>query len=65
MAKPMGLETKGNVSGCVVTGPSEKAVEHVAEKYRGTATDQREMEVLGKQQVLRVSFVGWDNDIVI
>ena len=27
---------------------------HVAPKYLGTATDQRDMSVLGRQQVLRV-----------
>ena len=29
-------------------------VSHVAPKYLGTATDQRDMSVLGRQQVLRV-----------
>ena len=29
-------------------------VAHVAPKYLGTATDQRDMSVLGRQQVLRV-----------
>jgi hypothetical protein len=30
-------------------------VVHVAEKYRGTTTDEADMAVLGKKQVLRVS----------
>ena len=29
-------------------------VSHVAPKYLGTATDQKDMSVLGRQQVLRV-----------
>lgn len=29
-------------------------VAHVAPKYLGTATDQKDMSVLGRQQVLRV-----------
>jgi hypothetical protein len=30
-------------------------VSHVPEKYRGTAADRRDMTVMGKKQVLRVS----------
>jgi len=30
-------------------------VSHVPEKYRGTAADRRDMTIMGKKQVLRVS----------
>lgn len=33
----------------------DDSVSHVPEKYRGTAADRRDMTVMGKKQVLRVS----------
>lgn len=33
----------------------DDTVSHVPEKYRGTAADRRDMTVMGKKQVLRVS----------
>jgi hypothetical protein len=33
----------------------DDGISHVPEKYRGTSADQRDMIVMGKKQVLRVS----------
>lgn len=47
----------GNTSGSrspVDTDVFDNNVSHVAEKYRGTDADHKDMSVLGKKQVLRV-----------
>jgi hypothetical protein len=51
----MAVETKGNISRIVSDEAFEHDSGHVAEKYRGSAADKRDMEIMGKQQVLRVS----------
>lgn len=53
--KVMELEPRSKVVGYVATAESRHVDGHVAEKYRGSAADRREMEMMGKQQVLRVS----------
>ena len=59
-AKSMELDDiKGNSNGNIQTvfikdEEDPNHVSHVAPKYLGTATDQRDMSVLGRQQVLRV-----------
>ena len=53
--KVMEFENKSKVSGYVATAEPGHVGSHVAEKYRGSAADRREMEMMGKQQVLRVS----------
>lgn len=52
-------DIKGNSNGNIQTvfikdEEDPNHVSHVAPKYLGTATDQRDMSVLGRQQVLRV-----------
>ena len=59
-AKSMELDDiKGNSNGNIQTvfikdEEDPNHVSHVAPKYLGTATDQKDMSVLGRQQVLRV-----------
>ena len=47
--------SKGNIQTVFIKDEEDpNHVSHVAPKYLGTATDQRDMSVLGRQQVLRV-----------
>lgn len=46
----MVFETKGNVSGFVAKAASEHTAGRVAEKYRGSAADKRDMEIMGSSR---------------
>ena len=48
-------QSNGNIQTVFIKDEEDpNHVAHVAPKYLGTATDQRDMSVLGRQQVLRV-----------
>lgn len=51
----MEVEIKGKVLPIASEQAFQHGHGHVAEKYRGTAADKRDMEIMGKEQVLRVS----------